>query len=350
MAWGAVGLVVVIVAVAGHRQGQLGGRLDQHSYTPVTPAPASVVQDVTNIPASVYNTVGVDLVAVTVTPPTVLHGQPPLTLDGKTPSMLYYGAEYCPYCAAERWAMTAALSRFGTWSEPRDHRLVAHRRRPAAPTPSATTGPPLTSPYITFHAVEQYTNVPASAGTAPTPPSRTRPRRRRRSSAPVNSPTLHPQRAAPGQISFPFVDINNVALISGCELRPGHPGRAQSGPRSPAGSPTRPTRRPRPSWPRPTTSRAAICASTKDAPGVGLHELGRQGRGQGPQAELIRDRRGGPPCPPCDGNPSTTLLLSLSGLGVSTYLTITHFDKAGPGLLERRRPSTARRSPPAPSR
>ncbi len=48
--------------------------------------------------------------------PTVLSGQPPMTLNGKSPAMLYYGAEYCPYCAAERWAMTAALARFGTWS------------------------------------------------------------------------------------------------------------------------------------------------------------------------------------------------------------------------------------------
>ncbi len=30
--------------------------------------------------------------------------------------MLYVGAEYCPYCAAERWAFAAALSRFGTFS------------------------------------------------------------------------------------------------------------------------------------------------------------------------------------------------------------------------------------------
>jgi hypothetical protein len=30
--------------------------------------------------------------------------------------MLYIGAEYCPYCAAERWAMVVALSRFGTFS------------------------------------------------------------------------------------------------------------------------------------------------------------------------------------------------------------------------------------------
>jgi thiol-disulfide isomerase/thioredoxin len=30
--------------------------------------------------------------------------------------MLYMGAEYCPYCAAERWAMIVALSHFGTFS------------------------------------------------------------------------------------------------------------------------------------------------------------------------------------------------------------------------------------------
>ena len=29
---------------------------------------------------------------------------------------MYVGAEYCPYCAAERWSMITALSRFGTFS------------------------------------------------------------------------------------------------------------------------------------------------------------------------------------------------------------------------------------------
>jgi Domain of unknown function (DUF929) len=38
-----------------------------------------------------------------------------LTYGGK-PEMLYIGAEYCPFCAAERWAMIVALSRFGTFS------------------------------------------------------------------------------------------------------------------------------------------------------------------------------------------------------------------------------------------
>lgn len=35
--------------------------------------------------------------------------------DGK-PQILYVGAEYCPYCAAQRWGMINALSRFGTFS------------------------------------------------------------------------------------------------------------------------------------------------------------------------------------------------------------------------------------------
>jgi len=32
--------------------------------------------------------------------------------------MLYIGAEYCPYCAAMRWPMAVALSRFGTLTTP----------------------------------------------------------------------------------------------------------------------------------------------------------------------------------------------------------------------------------------
>ena len=130
MAWGAVGLVIVIVAVLVVVKVATGSSAGATSYTPVTAAPASVVKDVTTIPASVYNKVGVNFpsAAQPVSPPIKLKNQPPLTIEGKSPAMLYYGAEYCPYCAAERWGIVAALSRFGTWSQPQDHRLVPHRR------------------------------------------------------------------------------------------------------------------------------------------------------------------------------------------------------------------------------
>ena len=38
-----------------------------------------------------------------------------LTYKGK-PEILYVGAEFCPYCAASRWAMILALMRFGNFT------------------------------------------------------------------------------------------------------------------------------------------------------------------------------------------------------------------------------------------
>jgi hypothetical protein len=76
---------------------------------------AVITRDVTTIPASVFNAVGAGPAgAGKVDPLTPISGAP-LTENGK-PEVLFLGAEYCPYCAAERWAMAAALSRFGTLS------------------------------------------------------------------------------------------------------------------------------------------------------------------------------------------------------------------------------------------
>lgn len=37
-------------------------------------------------------------------------------LDHGKPVVLYIGAQFCPFCATERWALVLALSRFGEWS------------------------------------------------------------------------------------------------------------------------------------------------------------------------------------------------------------------------------------------
>ena len=39
-----------------------------------------------------------------------------ITDSSGKPVVMYVGAEYCPYCAAERWSLIAALARFGTFS------------------------------------------------------------------------------------------------------------------------------------------------------------------------------------------------------------------------------------------
>jgi hypothetical protein len=72
---------------------------------------------VSGVPATTLNTVGAGSVPATVQQPVSPGSGAPLISNGK-PEMLYIGAEYCPYCAAMRWSMAVALSRFGTLSTP----------------------------------------------------------------------------------------------------------------------------------------------------------------------------------------------------------------------------------------
>jgi len=72
---------------------------------------AQVEQQITSVPLATFNEVG----AGQATGFNIVTGQPVLTSGGK-PELLYMGGEYCPYCAAERWALAAAVSRFGTLS------------------------------------------------------------------------------------------------------------------------------------------------------------------------------------------------------------------------------------------
>jgi thiol-disulfide isomerase/thioredoxin len=78
---------------------------------------ASVTKNVTTVPASTLNSVGLGSILSYNSSPISSVSGTSLTSNGK-PEMLYIGAEFCPYCAAERWAMAIALSRFGTFTSP----------------------------------------------------------------------------------------------------------------------------------------------------------------------------------------------------------------------------------------
>lgn len=214
LAWGAVGLVVVVVGVLVIVKATSS---TDTSFTPVTPAPASVVSDVTGIPASVYNTVGVKSPTIQVSPPTVAKNQPPLTLNGKTPSMLYVGAEYCPFCAAERWAMTAALSRFGTWS---NLRITAssHTDYAANTHTFSYYGASYTSPYINFVHKEVDSNVPDASSSPPYKPLESLTTQETQIATKYSSSQFFS--SSQGGISFPFVTVNNQLLISGASYDP----------------------------------------------------------------------------------------------------------------------------------
>ena len=98
---------------------------------------------------------------------TPLKGQPALTSGGK-PEMLYIGAEFCPFCAAERWAMVTALSKFGTFAHLGETSSASGDVYPNSPTFSFY-GSTYTSKYLTFTPVETTTNQLDRAGTGYVP-------------------------------------------------------------------------------------------------------------------------------------------------------------------------------------
>jgi type II secretory pathway pseudopilin PulG len=99
--------VVVVIVVIGIL---VGVKLSSTAAANKTKAAsASITKQVTSVPLSVLNTVG----AGTASGPTHKLTGDKLTKDN-LPRLLYVGAEWCPYCAAERWPLAVAVSRFGT--------------------------------------------------------------------------------------------------------------------------------------------------------------------------------------------------------------------------------------------
>lgn len=96
--------VIVGVGLKGGGSGASGGLSTQ------------VKNDIHNVSDATLTSVGTSGVdtGYTVGVPQKI-SDPPLTANGK-PELLFIGAEFCPYCAAQRWGMTVALERFGSFS------------------------------------------------------------------------------------------------------------------------------------------------------------------------------------------------------------------------------------------
>ncbi|HXS61471.1 MAG TPA: DUF929 family protein [Streptosporangiaceae bacterium] len=81
-----------------------------------------------------------------------INGARPLTKDGK-PEVLYIGAAFCPFCAANQWSIIVALSRFGTFAG-----LTYSHSSPKDSYPNTATltfdKATYTSKYLTFVSVE----------------------------------------------------------------------------------------------------------------------------------------------------------------------------------------------------
>jgi hypothetical protein len=205
MAGGAI--LAVVIIVIGFVIWKANSNSTSSANGPTGAALTSVVQDTTAVPASTLDSVGAGgsslsgaIKKVTGTP---------LTSNGK-PEVFFDGAEYCPYCAANRWGMVVALSRFGTFSGLKT--IHSSSIDTPANVPTFTFyGSTYTSQYISFSSVEETTNIPNSAKTGYTPlqtPTAAQ-------QALLKKYDYPPYVASQNAGAIPFVDFGNQYIQSG---------------------------------------------------------------------------------------------------------------------------------------
>lgn len=170
--------------------------------TPLPPPPPStdttarVITTITTLPASEFDTVAQGTANNLIKP---VSGTALTGATGK-PEIFYYGAEYCPYCAAERWSIIIALSRFGTFSG-----LTTTTSSSTDVFPNTVTftfrGATYTSQYIDFRSVETTD----------------------RNQNPLQSPSAAEQQLVnkyDSGGSIPFVDFANKLAFNGAMFQP----------------------------------------------------------------------------------------------------------------------------------
>jgi hypothetical protein len=216
MTWALIALVLLLVVVLVAVKIASSGRHERvGAVPPTTPAPTSVLaalEEASSLSARVASEAGIS----SVHPPDLLGGAPPLVQHGR-PLVFYAGAEFCPYCAAERWPLVVALERFGTFTK-----LSLTSSSPAevfGDTPSVSfRGASYSSRYIAFEAVEEYANRPGTpdeSGFA-----------RTATLSPLGKLLVRRYDAPPyvtpvEQGALPFVDIAGRAIVVGAAFSPG---------------------------------------------------------------------------------------------------------------------------------
>jgi hypothetical protein len=199
-----VGPIVVILAVVAAMIGVkvLSGKSDAPALADAATQAATITK-LTTLPAATLEKAGAPGKAVLIP----VKGQQPLTENGK-PKVLYVGAEYCPFCAAQRWPLIVALSRFGTFTglaETHSSSTDVFSNTPTLTFKNAT----YTSTYLAFTAVE----------------TADRKGDKLQSLTPADDAVFKTFNAPPyvdkdSEGSIPFIDFGNRFLASGASVSP----------------------------------------------------------------------------------------------------------------------------------
>ena len=190
-------ILVVIILIGFNSKGSSKG-------TASTTASSKVGSQVTSVPAAAFDSVGT---GTAVSMPQKMNGAPALTQNGK-PKVVYIGAEYCPYCAAERWSVIAALSRFGTFSGLRAAESAGSPEVYPHTQTFSFHGSSYSSKYLAFEGVETQTNDHKALDTPTT--------EQRQLIQKYDGPP-YVSSAAAG--SIPFVDYGNRYLTIGATYK-----------------------------------------------------------------------------------------------------------------------------------
>jgi hypothetical protein len=209
----ALGLIVVAIALLGALVIVRDNATPTSSSTVETlnAAPSSLVNTLATVPTSVFDQIGVSSPTVPVAAPTATGSSQPwlATLNrGPTePVLFFYGAEFAPYAAVQRWPVVLALSRFGTFNE-----VGLMQSSPTTAFSGLSTFTfwkvNYTSKYVILESVERYSSLnPTGARylSLETPDAR--------QTAAINQ-------YGGGANDFPLVDVSNRWVLSGASFTP----------------------------------------------------------------------------------------------------------------------------------
>jgi hypothetical protein len=213
----AFGVIVVAIALLGTLV------LVRDTYSPPSSpttetfnaAPSSLVNMVASVPPAVYDSVGVDSPSNPITSlrATSKAGDAPMwlaTLNGGSPEpvVFFYGAEFAPYAAAQRWPLVLALSRFGKF-----HRLGLMESSTTTAFANISTftfyDSYYTSRYVILEPIERYSALDPTGVkylNLQTPDARQR-------TAISNY--------ASSATTFPLLDVANRWVLNGASFTPG---------------------------------------------------------------------------------------------------------------------------------
>ncbi|GAC1392769.1 MAG: hypothetical protein NVS4B11_16240 [Ktedonobacteraceae bacterium] len=199
--WWFIGSILVVVAVVVGIFIYVANQ--QGSVATTGSTDTTVLQQVTHVSPTLLSQVGTADVKSNFQ--AVRQKQPILMGPTGKPEFFYYGAEFCPYCAGQRWGVVVALSRFGTFTKLPEIASSPNDSYPNTATFSFYKSS-YTSNYVDF--------VPLEVEDGQGQPLQTLTPDQQKL---VNTYNAPPYTQSPG---FPFIDVGNQYVVAGPTYSP----------------------------------------------------------------------------------------------------------------------------------